>query len=371
MVLSGELFAFLIGAPVERSQKASVTRDPRRKAILTLAASLAAAIAEVDLNQIDGEFYWRICRESILGPLTRSAAEIAPHILESEVPLDTFDEWNRRFEAGEITVQDQDARFRHKVRIRQLASENGNLVEQIPRYVWEHFATGRRLPLLETLVLRHVKNGRALEVQVHSQSVTGDQVAAFVDPPLGYQKHMIAPWVLPPHDLSEEVGDQRDLADGGASRLVGDAYKPRLVTTPAESGSESAFVHILFAVKHPRRGWRRTPGSHVSVTLYRPLPSKNSIAFEYDEVVRMQKQWHLQLPGGGSPQEKHVAIRTWATGLLVASGVDVEKARLDVASAMGLEPVRHPRFVEDRKTLLSRAPQARKYLYRRTPRSKS
>jgi hypothetical protein len=108
----------------------------------------------------------------------------------------------------------------------------------------------------------------------------------------------------------------------------------------------------------------------IMVTVALPAPPKGILALAYDGIVRDQKQWHLDLPGGASKQEKEVAIRTWATGLLIATGVHSAVAQTEVAKATNREVVSHVRFGEDRKRLIVRVPEAAAYLYIRARRTK-
>ena len=62
---------------------ASAPPATRRERILALTKDLADDLEAVTLDEIDGEFYWRICRDDLLEPLTEFAASIAPHVLEA------------------------------------------------------------------------------------------------------------------------------------------------------------------------------------------------------------------------------------------------------------------------------------------------
>ena len=60
----------------------------RRERILKLAEHLSANLDALDLDDVDGEFYWRICRDELLEPLAHLAASFAPNTAEGHPSYD-------------------------------------------------------------------------------------------------------------------------------------------------------------------------------------------------------------------------------------------------------------------------------------------
>src|SRR5688500_7640655 len=65
------------------------TQEPsRRERIPKLAEHLSANLDALDLDDVDGEFYWRVCRGDLLKPLTHLAASFAPNTAEGHPSYD-------------------------------------------------------------------------------------------------------------------------------------------------------------------------------------------------------------------------------------------------------------------------------------------
>jgi len=164
-------------------------------------------------------------------------------------------------------------------------------------------------------------------------------------------------------------------------RLADDAQVRRFVAAPGPP-EDGIAVRLAFAFVDgggdlgdlAADGQPRSP--YVEVVAPVPLPPAGTVAREYDALVREARRWHLALPGGGSKQEKEVAVRTWAVGLLVAAGELFSEAMHAVAGRedgapvghtradrAGLTPVGQTRFGQDRQKLVERVPEARPYLF--------
>lgn len=116
------------------------------------------------------------------------------------------------------------------------------------------------------------------------------------------------------------------------------------------------------------RDWRlKSPV--VFCRLHYPFPPDGMIASAYEGIVRTQHRWHTELYGYGEGvrQEIEVAIRTWAIGLQVASGVRFNDALRTVETYLQTS-ISNPGFTEDRKRLVRRVPEAREFLYAKPPR---
>jgi hypothetical protein len=104
---------------------------------------------------------------------------------------------------------------------------------------------------------------------------------------------------------------------------------------------------------------------YVEVVIHRPAPPPGTLACDYEQVVRGEKQWHLTLPGGGTTQEKEVALRTWAVGLIMGAGIGFNAAMRQVCDRLDTPEVSQACFTSDRRRLVERVPEARPFLYAR------
>jgi hypothetical protein len=147
-----------------------------------------------------------------------------------------------------------------------------------------------------------------------------------------------------------------------------------------ETSLESVVIDVTFSfspagteVTHPAPtiGVLKIAAPHIVVVVGLPLPPAGTIANLYDNNVRRERQWHERLTGAPVRQEKHVALRTWATGLLVASGCKTRDAMRDVCAIIGEDEVTQVQFTEDRLRLVERVPEAKPFLYAKPPRRSS
>src|SRR5829696_5751467 len=73
------------------SERGSTIHWPdRRERILALASELAEArtLEKIDLNQVDGEFFWKICRDDVFSQLSAVAAAHAPRRAEGRTRIE-------------------------------------------------------------------------------------------------------------------------------------------------------------------------------------------------------------------------------------------------------------------------------------------
>lgn len=92
-----------------------------------------------------------------------------------------------------------------------------------------------------------------------------------------------------------------------------------------------------------------------------PLPDPESVAREYDAVVRDRLGWHRLLAGTEDrDQDPAVAMRTWAVTLQMNAGIPFAEAmrRVCAAGEPVITEVSHAKFGEDRRRLLERLPEA-------------
>src|SRR5215213_6817592 len=148
----------------------------RQDKILALAKNLYDARELIDLREIDGEFYWRICRDDLLEPDIQ---------LESGETSGQFDYMERR-EIKQFTKSLEDVykfdefgqrplvdRFKETLRIRAAFRTREPRIDQLPDFVWWRFVAGRHLVLSLEVSSSITGDVSAVEIQVDSRTVSG------------------------------------------------------------------------------------------------------------------------------------------------------------------------------------------------------
>lgn len=310
----------------------------RRSRVLALAADLADDLEVTDLDAVDGEFFWRCCRadlleaaEALVKGRPRPIGASTPRgdgsshdddVLDARVaPMGVFDHLRDglRFAGDFLALADEVARL-------------------YPGVVWRRLLDGERVAM------------RAAEAEVRHPDGRGG-------PGEGARLHLR---VFSGAWAGAQVEDEL--------RRLAEARARRVVAVPGPAAGEVA-VRLAFSFVGAGRdpdgasedGRPRPP--HVEVVAPFPLPPTGVVAREYDALVRGELRWHLGLPGGGSRQEKEVALRTWAVGLLVAAGEPFGDAMHAVAGVAAVIPVSQARFGQDRRRLVERVPEAEAYVF--------
>jgi hypothetical protein len=349
----------------------SLPQRPDRQRILDLAKDLIDDLEAIALNEIDGEFYWRICRDDLLGPLSQLAESIAPHIVDparrneqlDEAQRQVIDEVRQKLDEFDGPGFDDDARdsardwFMKDLKARELFAVGRSFADQLPRFVRQHYSGRRRIPMRAPMTITPLGQGITLAIRIWSRSVTGNDLEAFIwsdHPPNPY----VAPYNVPDSSpVSPEVDDRitQDIEPRPISQASLQIHFDLVTTLPASLAAEPPS--------------QREEPPFIQITVRLPFPPRGVIGPAYDAIVRKQHQWHLQLLGGESRQEKTTAIWTWATGLLVASGEDFYDARWEVENQTSMHPPSRPPsrawFEKSRTKLIERVPEANDYLYRR------
>jgi hypothetical protein len=360
---------------------------------------LTSEVETIDLDIVDGEFYWRICRDDLLDPLSHLAASLAPHLGEGAERSDAFSDFQQRMidRYREHLQQDPDVDdemlqrridfLKAMYRGFEFSRASRHITKQLPRFVWEHVAMGQHLPMRPPIRMDLARGAKRLEIGIFSRECSGEQLEAFVAPPEGYYRHLFEGWNLPPYPQDPHPQDPQDDAHSADSDpfeedpFEEDPFEENDAVEDEDSVDDDdltrSSVRIDFALV---KEWPLPASTQlrvsqhelpfIMVTLSLPPPPKGILALAYDGIVRAQEQWHLELPGGASKQEKEVAIRTWAVGLLMADGMRAADALGVVATATNRHVVSHVRFGEDRKRLIMRVPEAAAYLYIRARRVK-
>jgi hypothetical protein len=314
----------------------------RGERALALAEDLAEDLAAVELDAIDGEFYWRCCRGDLL-ELVEDLGEKGPRLPGVKAPpkpgMPANDEDSL---SGTVEPDGFFAYLREGLR---LAGEFIALGDEAallyPEVVWRRLLEGERVAM------------RAAEAEVRGPFDGGD-------PPGLILRVFSGAWT------GAQVEDEvRRLVAGRPEWFE----RARVVPTR----STAVGVWVDFSLGEQRHAMAdgedgvapRSPCVEVSVPV--PLPPPGAIAREYDALVRNEFKWHLGLLGGGSRQDKEVAVRTWTVGLLMAEGMLFPDAMHVCASRTELLEVSQSRFGQDRLKLLERVPEARPYIFVRGP----
>ena len=316
-------------------------RQPdRRQRLVAFADELLDELEKVDLDVIDGEFYWRWCRVDLLNQLEELRSRF-PSTLLSDQPSEP----DLLYEENVLTRWlDFEDVFDYLRQGMHFVSNFLNLEEAAadlyPGVVWRRMLDGERVAMraaeTELRVQHHEDHGvMMLSLKVFSGAWTGCDVEAEIVRMATYAERWQAPVPLPPQ---ETLRLRLAFAFADETRARDDA----------QGDIEPRFPYIL-----------------VETPLI--LPPEGTIAREYDALVRGWHGWHRDLPGGVSRQEKEVAIRTWVLGLLMGEGETFNQAMSKIQTVLHLDGIAQARFGQDRKQLIARVPEAKPYLYTRDP----
>ncbi len=299
-------------------------RPAQRARVLALVADLGSDLATVDLDEIDGEFYWRCARTDLLVQLEALRAKLPP-LAVVDSPTAAHDHF-----FAELRAEQERASAAIFLHIRASIL--------YPHAVWNRLHSGERVPMRAPEVTQWVHHAsdeqgtEKLRVKVFSGAWTGADVEREI-------KGVVADW---PTQASTAL----------TSTSVSVRLDFDLVDSPeaaGEYGEGGPHLRLPF----------------VPIVAYVPLHPAGTIGREYEAIVRDLKQWHLALPGVASRQDKEVAVRTWAVGLLMAAGERFTAAMREVCHQADLPEVSQTRFGQDRQRLVERVPEAAAHLYAR------
>ncbi|MFN8678794.1 MAG: hypothetical protein U0Z70_20615 [Thermomicrobiales bacterium] len=309
----------------------------REDRILTLARALYAEKDALPLDTIDGEFYWRICQEPVARLLEHYTEPLPPELGPRPVPPAVF--WERL----------QWLRAREQVWA-AFTYTHAALLEPVPDAVLHYLRLGDRVPMRPPTVWMTeahplFPNTLVYVLEVHTGEWTGREVTKVLEREMANDP-FLASW----QDIA---------ADTVVARFGEEAILCQM----------TAFLHR----EKPRPGarwsdWRPKDFPCIDLVLPLPVPDASLVAQFYDLRVRHQRRWHEHLPGGrASNQQKHVAIRTWAIGLLQATGRTFHQALDAVLDLCEKDDLTQSCHGDDRRVLLQRVPEARPYVFSRQP----
>jgi hypothetical protein len=295
---------------------------------------------DLDLDAIDGEFYWRCCRRDLHAEVEKLVALISAfdpdatgpltpeERAQAEVLLSAIDEVVRRFEPehpliGHFLFGTGDWRW---IRLRdgRLTSYRAGPQDRLGSP-----PPGEREDRVELRVLSNRWQGAEVEARLRS----------YLDEPNnGLSVRSLRRWFDPGEDVAVRVSFE--FAPSGT--IGRDDYPLRAPPTFARP--------------------------QIVVTMAPPLPPEGVIARLYDAVVIQTHHWPDRLPGSASRQDTRLAARTWSIGLLVGAGQKTPYAISAVCDVLGEDWVSPVQFTEDRHRLVARVPEAQPYLYAKPPR---
>jgi hypothetical protein len=343
-----------------QSPSSSTHWPSRRERILSLAGRLSADLDAIDLDDVDGEFYWRICRDDLLEPLAQLAASFTPNTLEGRT---SYDQVFRDLQIDKMQL----ARFIQSAR---------PIRDKMPRHVWSRLVFPD--PVLDQR--SWIDSRRAVSpVPIPLRPLSFD-----LDGERSVLQIRVASRVWSGADLEAELDWRRDalpfwFAPNSTPKVVRRGEfewrhnVPQAGFAPDPTGKVSLRMEFALVREPPPSASSPHPVPFIEITLSYPLPPPDYLGPAYDTYLRNQPQLELLLPGKATNQEIKTAIWTWAIGLLIAVGEDFYEARWAVEERTSLDLKKSPPgrtwFEKSRAKLIERVPEAKDYLYRRRRRS--
>jgi hypothetical protein len=314
----------------------SASRRDHKRRLLAFGDDLLGELEALDLDTIDGEFYWRWCKADLLESLSVLPALPRPvgvpaRSRDARLP-ESEDALSIPFEPeGLFDYLREGLRF-----TQDLLVFSDQIAQRYPRIVWQRLLEGERVAMRAAEAEVRINDldsshNRTLRLKVFSGAWTGKQVEEEV--------RRLA--------VTARLADTSSIvtARGAIALNIGFAFVDEAQARGEAFGNEP--------LRYP----------YVLVEVPLPLPPEHTIQREYDALVRQECGWHLELPGSGSRQEMVVALRTWTVGLLVYDGTAVNDAIDEVHTQLKLGDITQSCFGLDRKRLLERVPEAAPYLY--------
>jgi hypothetical protein len=331
----------------------------RRDEILELARRLMDNIGNLDLDTIDGEFYWRCCRPDFASAVRRARAQF-PKMSTRTIPI----------EIGRAVVE--------SVLHRLHAAFN------IPQpFLLDHIVNDAPIPMRGYAITNQLGTDPEVRepydnllIKITSPNMTGADV-----------ERAVRAWYRLPNDqFGGSWFDPMSLfktnAEAATAIYEFIDYEHERFKLPRTS----VLVSFDLIFKDPPRmdpgpvgffgraclfvvAFGDVPPPYVEITVGLPLPSAGVLADLYDALVRHKHQWHRELAGTVSRQNKEVAIRTWTVCLLTSRSADepmnFREAMRAYEAATQRGQVKQPKFQGNRVELIERVPEAADYVFAR------
>lgn len=304
--------------------------------VLELTQRLAESLDAIDLDVIDGEFYWRFCRQDLFPAIERLVGDAKALIsrFDGAAGREGVLEWRAAWDEVWLGFT---GRFAGELpNVVDYIFDGGWLRLRDAHFVWSHEYT---TDLFGRFPMEKDVESRAT-IRVFTRGWSGAEV-----------ERRLRAWMTRDHPDPRQRAPWERWREGA-----------RTAPWPDHAAAVSAtFRLVRDEAAEPWLPGGRPPfaAPHVVVTTALPLPPDGVIARLYDAIVREQHSWHEQLLGAANADDARRALRTWALALSMKAGLTY----LDAARRVGalLNPddpdeVSYPQFQEDRAALIERLP---------------
>jgi|GEM_PF-3841125 len=355
-------------------------QEQRREKIIELARQLWSEQANLELDQIDGTFYIKICRADDIARIYEEGKQPGRPPMHVDMQLKSIMPHSQAW-------YDRDRPGMRDAVVRIFSQTSGRFTPE-----------GRWLSPTD-----YPKAGLYwIQLGVRNQSWRGEEVARSFyrarDEASGWRQKL----GLPPAPLSDAQPPYSDdeavsfigvklYRDGdNISQIPWDPSRENPNELPIEEFMEQeraravgrSFIEVPELADDERRRWvsqeavgevdrliREFPSETssrdpmIKVSIPDPLPPKEAIAAYYDAVVINERRWHEHLRGAINGQDVATAIRTWAIGLLCAERLTFSQAITNLIQQRIIDSIiSKTTFTRQRDALLNRVPEARDYL---------
>ena len=360
-----------------RSPKAA--NWPTEKLVERVTKPLVRQMAEIDIDVVDGEFFWRCCCPGLGDALDNLKQEV-----QDWRDNGTLNDVWRVSQILTLAIESfyQEFGLPPSVAIEYVA--NNGWLSMRAAVVYRPSPDELAGTRIDALAERHgvdqdnatsaVKFADAVIVRVHSAAWTGRDVEHLVISALhGRSSDAVQPassWVPPLLAKTRTTiapSEPGWMIQNHLQRPLDVQLTFTLHETDAQTNMGSGPVHVVYDELNERfHAISALLGPpFVEVTIGLPLPPEGAIAREYDAIVGANQQWTSLLTPAPGGEEIRTAIRTWATALLAKSGLTTNTAlhrsgkltepHLPEGSQSDLSPAA---YYMNRRALFARAPMA-------------
>lgn len=327
-------------------------QERTRKKILDLTAQLWKEQGNIELDQVDGTFYFHICRVEDIRRIIDKAESPRYHPRHTDEHLKSLmpGYQDRVFEGQRPHIPERPS-------LRSAADFSAILY-------------GGRVSADGTMIEREQHKHAGLgwiRLGIRNRDWSGKRVEEAFRAHPGVSEAGITKMPNPPYQDNEAI------AIIGAKLYRGGEYGHKLYWNPEQEDPDSPPMfwndddELRIRVDLSEPGWEVIPwGPMVVVSVAEPLPAKGAIEAFYDADVIRERRWHEELLGGSNGQDVATAIRTWATALLIKTemshGVAIGHLHYFSNAIPEDKLVSETKYRRDLEKLLRRAPEARESL---------
>jgi hypothetical protein len=304
---------------------------PRRESIFDVARVTWSDRENITLDEVDGAFYWGVCREDLTS---------------------AWQQQKKLVDADDLAGPDDRRHLFNLLHDIEMESPGAPQWSDFPRFGMRSpitLNTGSiladiEIPTFDVGVRRKIGGASGwVLVGVRNSLWTGDEV-----------EHQVLKVAQGRPDWLDQWIDRGGQEPGfGALSMVSFHFY---------DSNTLEYQSLLTSGSRPV-----TPETPVIVCSVRlPLPPKGTIAAIYDATVIGKHKWNTRLHGYGTGhnQTVDVAIRTWMIGLLMGTGVKFTEAQRE-AESLFLASITQTGFIQNRSFLVDRVPEAEPFLFQR------